>query len=276
MTRLTILVDNNVLPGSNLSPEHGFAALIRSGSRSILFDTGQGPALARNAAELHEKLSGLTCVTLSHGHYDHTGGLMEVVKLNPGIRVVAHPAVFSPHLKVVDGKKEPRSVGIPHAQHELEALGASFEFVGDRKEICPGVWFTGHIPRVFKGLPTGALVTVCDQATVPDTLEDDASLVLETSSGLCVILGCAHAGLRNILQHVGSTFGVDSIYAVIGGTHLGPLDKAETFVAIEALEKFKVQLVAPAHCTGNGPMEILRAYFGPRFREAVAGTVFEM
>jgi len=274
MTRLTILVDNKMLPASSLLPEHGFAALIERGSERILFDTGQGPALGRNAATLDEDLAKLSCVILSHGHYDHTGGLLHVVAMNPGIRVVAHPAIFSAHMKLEDGNIAPRSIGIPFEKRELEELGASFEFVEDFRRISQGVWFTGHVPRVFKTPLAESLITVSNQTTVPDPVRDDASLVIETHSGPCVVLGCAHAGIRNILEHVRAHLGIDRIHAVIGGTHLGALDKAETFAAIKALEEFKVQLVAPAHCTGSGPAEVLRAYFGTRYCEASAGTKF--
>jgi 7,8-dihydropterin-6-yl-methyl-4-(beta-D-ribofuranosyl)aminobenzene 5'-phosphate synthase len=274
MTRLTILVDNNVLQGSSLIPEHGFAALIERGSERILFDTGQGSALVENAAKLHKDLANLTCVILSHGHYDHTGGLLHVVNMNPGIRVVAHPAVFSAHMKLDEGEKAPRTIGIPHARLELENVGAVFEFAEDFRQICQGVWFSGHVPRIFKPPPAGALISVRNQATVADSMEDDTSLVMETPSGACVVLGCAHAGVRNILEHVRANLGIHRIHAVIGGTHLGPSDKAETFAAIRALEDCNVQVVAPAHCTGSGPTEVLRAYFGSRYCEASAGAEF--
>lgn len=128
LTRLTILVDNLVSLGSSLVPEHGFAALIERGSERILFDTGQGPALVRNAATLDKDLAKLSCVILSHGHYDHACGLLHAVKMNPGIRVVSHPGVFSAHMKLEEGKTAPHPVGIPYAMRELEDLGAFFEF----------------------------------------------------------------------------------------------------------------------------------------------------
>jgi 7,8-dihydropterin-6-yl-methyl-4-(beta-D-ribofuranosyl)aminobenzene 5'-phosphate synthase len=274
MTRLTILVDNNVPAGSNLVPEHGFAALIERGSERMLFDTGQGPALIENAAKLHKDLANLTCVLLSHGHYDHTGGLLHAVNMNPGIRVVAHPAVFSAHMKLDEGEKAPRTIGIPHTRRELEDVGAVFEFIEDFREISQGLWFSGYVPRYFKSPSSPGLVTVMNGQTVSDPMEDDASLVIETPPGPCVVLGCAHAGVRNILEHVRANLGIHRIHAVIGGTHLGPSDKAETFAAIKALEDFNVQVVATAHCTGSGPTEVLRAYFGSRYCEASAGAEF--
>lgn len=122
--------------------------------------------------------------------------------------------------------------------------------------------------------PAGALIMVRNYRTDADPMEDDASLVTETPSGPCVVLGCAHAGVKNILEHVRANLRIDRIHAVIGGTHLGPSDRAETFAAIRALENFNVQFVAPAHCTGRGPAEVLRAYFGTRYCEALAGTEF--
>ncbi|MGB6068216.1 MAG: MBL fold metallo-hydrolase [Desulfomonilaceae bacterium] len=273
-TCLTILVDDNVSAGSNLVQEHGFAVLVERGPQRILFDTGQGRALENNAATLQKDLSDLNFVILSHGHYDHTGGLLHAVKMNPGIRIVSHPALFSSHMKLEVGKMASHSVGIPCAMRELEELGASFQFTAEFRQVCQGVWFTGYVPRVFKTPPAGALITENSEGMVPDSMEDDASLVIETSSGFCVLLGCAHAGLRNILEHVRVHLGIDHVHAVIGGTHLGPADREDTLEAIRALEEFKVQLVAPTHCTGSWPSEVLRSYFGTRYCEATAGTEF--
>jgi len=177
-------------------------------------------------------------------------------------------------MKLEGGKTAPRSIGIPYARRELEELGACFEFVEDFRQICQGIWFTGHVPRVFTAPVSRDLLTIRNQETISDTIEDDASLVVETPSGICVVLGCAHAGIPNILEHVRTNLGIDFIHAVIGGTHLGPSDRGETFAAIKALEDFSVQLVAPAHCTGSGPTEVLRAYFGSRFCEAFVGREF--
>jgi 7,8-dihydropterin-6-yl-methyl-4-(beta-D-ribofuranosyl)aminobenzene 5'-phosphate synthase len=274
-TRVTILVDNRVMPGSDLMPEHGFSALIERGPEVILFDTGQGPALRRNAATLGKDLSGLRCVVLSHGHYDHTGGLGHALELNRGVRVVSHPAVFAPHLKRNKSDSSLLSIGIPYLQRELEAGGAIFDFSGDFRAVGHGVWFTGEVPRSVAPPGASGLVTVRNLETVPDPLEDDASLVFNTPAGPCILLGCAHAGVRNILTHVCACLGIESIHAVVGGTHLLGADRAETYDAIEALEQRNVQVVAPMHCTGSEPNQILKAYFGGRYLDACAGMSLE-
>jgi len=273
-TRITILVDNNVVPGKGLVPEHGFSAVLERDGRKVIFDSGQGPALVHNSIALNFDLTSLDAAVFSHGHYDHTGGLSHIVELNPGIEVVLHPDAFSSRLSIRDSTTAPRSIGIPFKRKMIEGLGACFTCITRFEEIRPGVWFTGEVPRVFGPSLDPRLFRSVDNHPIPDMIKDDASLVMDTYSGAVLLLGCAHAGLKNILYHVRRQLGIDRVHTVIGGTHLGPADKSETMAAIEALEEFKVEQIAPAHCTGTGPAEVLRAHFGSRFVEAAAGMVF--
>lgn len=273
-TRITILVDNNVLPGMGLIPEHGFSCLVERNDYRFLFDTGRLPALEHNARVLGVDLYGLHLVVLSHGHYDHTGGLLHVAHLNPGLRVIAHPAALSSHLTLAD-RSHPREIGIPHTRESLEETHTVFDTTPEFTEILDGVWFTGEVPRRVVQRGDERLAQKYGDQFIQDIIPDDASLLIETAAGPILLLGCAHAGIRNIMEHVREKLGIEQIYAVIGGTHLGMLEKSATAAAIKALEEFHVQIVAPTHCTGPGPSEVLRHHFGERFRAACAGTVFE-
>lgn len=274
-TRITILVDNNVQPGTGLMPEHGFSALIERPTERALFDTGQGPALVRNSLVLKTDLEGLALVALSHGHYDHTGGLLFAARLNPGLRVITHPRALQPHLAKSRDDDSYRDVGIPHSREDLEAAGVVFDFVSEFQEILNGIWFTGQVPRIVDNPLDPRLVIARGNRYVPDPTEDDASLLLQTARGPVLLLGCAHAGVRNILEHVKDKTGLEKIHAVIGGTHLGMLGEWEALAAIEAFEQFEVQIVATSHCTGEAPNRTLRNHFGKRFCRASAGTIFE-
>ena len=274
-TRVTILVDNNVATGLGLKPEHGFAALVEQDSRRWLFDTGQGPALIHNANILDIDLTGLMAVALSHGHYDHTGGLLDVVKLNPTIEIIAHPGALGMHYSLRQGRTAPRDVGMPNKERIFELSQPLFRPVTVFEQILERVWFTGEVPRRFYCKSDSGLLTPTNDGFRQDPIIDDASVLLETASGPVLLLGCAHAGVRNIMHYVREQRGVTELAAVIGGTHLGLSDPAETPEAIKAFEDFNVNCLAPCHCTGEGPSAKLKAHFGQRFRDAHAGVVFE-
>jgi 7,8-dihydropterin-6-yl-methyl-4-(beta-D-ribofuranosyl)aminobenzene 5'-phosphate synthase len=272
-TRVIILVDNKVVPGKGLVPEHGFSALIERNGRKLIFDSGQGPALQNNSVALSVDLTSLDAAVFSHGHYDHTGGLFHIVKLNPGIQVILHPDALSSRLSIRDSATAPRSIGMPFDREMIEYLGANFTLIRRFEEIRPGIWFTGEVPRIFGTSSDPGLFLSVGNRSISDTINDDASLVLETHSGVVLLLGCAHAGLKNIFYYVRRHLGIERLHAVIGGTHLGPTDKSETTAAIEAFEEFHVERIAPAHCTGPGPSEILKGHFGSRYIGAAAGMV---
>jgi 7,8-dihydropterin-6-yl-methyl-4-(beta-D-ribofuranosyl)aminobenzene 5'-phosphate synthase len=274
-TRITILVDNEIQPQMGLMAEHGFSALIeREGSR-ILFDTGQGPALINNAMVLGISLSPLDMVVLSHGHYDHTGGLTHIVQKNPAVRIVTHPDSLEPHYAKFEVDASPKSIGIPMEWKSLEAMGAIFDFFTDFRELTPGVWYSGEVPRKDGTAMDKRLVTYRDNVLINDPMKDDVSLLLETPSGPVVVFGCAHAGVDNIMDYMCEKRDITDVTGVLGGTHLGLFSDADEHSAIQTLERYHVACVATGHCTGAGPNGRLKAHFGSRFREGCAGAVFE-
>jgi 7,8-dihydropterin-6-yl-methyl-4-(beta-D-ribofuranosyl)aminobenzene 5'-phosphate synthase len=273
-TRITILVDNEVLPGLDLLPEHGLSVLIERGGLRILFDTGQGPALPHNAAAMGVALDRMDLAVLSHGHYDHTGGLPWVAARNPGLRVVAHPKALLPHFAVKANDPIPYYIGMPFSRETLDALGVRPIFVEDFCEIAPGVWFSGRIPRDENYVNDVRLAVIEDGRPIPDPMEDDASLLLDTPSGPVIVFGCAHAGVEHILRLLTVKRGVDRIHAALGGTHLGMLPEEETLRAVELFGKYDVRIVGTCHCTGAGPNRELGRRMGARFVPTAAGAVF--
>ncbi len=277
--RITVLCENTV-QGLGLLGEHGFSAFIETPGQNILFDTGQGFGIIRNSLKLQKDLRQVSRVVLSHGHLDHVGGLMAFLEVKGACPVAAHPDVFSERFRLVPaegGGEKPLATGMPWPKAYLTTRGAQFEWIRDFTEIAPGVFVTGEVPRktLFE-LGSPKLVVSRDGVLTPDPFFDDSSMVLKTSRGLVIVLGCAHAGIVNILNHAIDRTGENRIYAVLGGTHLGLSPEPQFDPTLRALKEFDIRVLAVSHCTGQTPVARLASEFGDRFAFGHVGFTFEV
>lgn len=275
-TRITILCENSVGPVAGALGEHGFAALIEPPrGEPFLFDTGQGATLLHNISLMNKDLAALRTVALSHGHHDHCGGLLSLLNVNGPLRVLAHPGVFTPRYRVKD-TGESISIGIPHNRHTLEESGATFDLSGEFRQIAPGAYLSGEIPRIVP-FETGDRGLYSDRSgSRPDLTLDDQSLVLETSRGLVLVLGCCHSGLANTLNHVTRTIGRNDIYAIIGGTHLGFCGREQLDGTISLLKTSGIHRLAACHCTGFDASARLARELPRAFHPAQVGYTLEI
>jgi len=274
MIKVTVLVENTVGIPAGLTGEWGLSMLIEAGGKKILFDTGESGGLANNAAALKVDLQSVDALVISHGHYDHTGGMRAFLRRRGRLPVYAHPRLFSSHYSAL-----PREhyIGIPFCREELESLGAHFIFLQEPGEIAPGLWVSGEVPRktAFEE-GDSRLFWIESGNKLPDSVIDDVSIYCSTPEGLVIIPGCAHAGLVNIIEHARQVTGIDKVYGIIGGTHLGMVPKTQKEATIDFLKQIDLPFLAVNHCTGLPTAAGLSHIFGSRFHFAPAGATFSL
>lgn len=274
--RITVLCENSVGPISGTLGEHGFSALIEQRDREpVLFDTGQGATLLHNARRMNKDLARVQKVVISHGHHDHGGGLLPLLREQGPKLVYAHPGIFTPRYRVKDnGESVP--IGMPQMRPELEEAGANFDLSADFREIAPGICLTGTVPRRTE-FETGDAGLFLDTAGLRlDQTLDDQSLVLDTAKGLVIILGCCHAGLVNTLEHVASTTGRHDVHAVVGGTHLGFCGREQLEQTVAAIKRMGIKKVAAGHCTGFTASARMALEWPKGFQVAQVGYTLEL
>lgn len=268
--RLSFVVDDHC-GRSPLLAEHGLAVLVETPRGTFLFDSGAGRALSWNARALDIDLRKVDAVIASHGHYDHTGGLAELVALRGAFPLYAHEA-FRGHKIAVRGGTE-RFIGC-----HLAIDSVDFRPVRGVTEIAEGLWAVttpseNRDPALVPQTP--ALRLREDGEVRVDPMEDDLSLVMRGRQGFSVLFGCAHAGAANILRAVSEAFGTRSFYAVCGGMHLVGQKAEFVDAVIKALSAFDVACWRPGHCTGLKALCALDRAFGD-VQWASAGTSFEV
>jgi 7,8-dihydropterin-6-yl-methyl-4-(beta-D-ribofuranosyl)aminobenzene 5'-phosphate synthase len=271
--RITVLVENSVQRHC-LVAEHGLSFHVQMGQRSLLFDTGQTDLARINAGTLGIELDQIDAIVLSHGHYDHTGGLPSILDAAPNAPVYLHPAAFeNKYSKSPVG--ETRFIGMnPKTAQTLRCRRNYIETIGCTPAF-DGVFVTGEIPRTTTFEDTGGAFFLDADCARPDPLTDDQALVIDLGRSVVLLLGCAHAGVVNTLDHVQHLTGGKPVCAVIGGLHLGSASEERIQHTIARLCAANLDCLAPIHCTGWPATARLWQAFTNICRPAGVGTVFE-
>jgi 7,8-dihydropterin-6-yl-methyl-4-(beta-D-ribofuranosyl)aminobenzene 5'-phosphate synthase len=260
MQKLTLTVLNDNIAGRWCRAEHGLSFFIEA-DRNVLFDTSSSDLIGYNAQILNIDLSQISTIVLSHGHDDHTGGLM----LFEGQQLICHPDTFIKRYRKINGT----ALGIPWTEAEISSR---FKLKTSREplQLSGQIYFLGEIPRITEFECKKTAFQKADGTD--DFVMDDSGLAVITSKGLIVISGCAHSGICNITAHAIKVTGVEKVHAVIGGFHLLN-DDATTQITIEWMKTMNVEQFIPSHCSGFSAQAAI--YNSYRFLPVKSGNIIE-
>lgn len=261
--KLTVLMENTTCDTS-LACEHGLSLYIEAGGQRILFDAGQTGAFADNAEKMGIDLSQVDVCILSHGHYDHGGGLKRFLEINDHAKVYVSRHAFGDYYNA-----EEKFIGL-----DWELLNAEqITFVGDNLTLsdtlslhtCP------NFPQVYFTDACGMQVKRRDQLEVDD-FRHEMYLLIRKGERRIIVSGCSHRGVMNL-----KTWFAPDVF--IGGFHLMKLDPVKEaarlkFTAMELLKQETVYYTG--HCTGDAQYDALKAHMGERLHRLTTGAVFEI
>ncbi|KPV64412.1 MAG: 7, 8-dihydropterin-6-methyl-4-(beta-D-ribofuranosyl)- aminobenzene-5'-phosphate synthase [Candidatus Bathyarchaeota archaeon BA2] len=280
-TRAPFFKGTEMLPP--LRAEHGFSALIdvylKNISHRMLFDTGAcGDVVLFNVDRLGVDLSNVELIVLSHGHFDHSGGLMSILKRigKPQMPVVLHPDAFLKRWVVLPTGQKIRFRSLEE-DRVLEA-GAKVVKIAEPYPLLGNlVLATGEIPRrtqFEQGFP--AHYAEIDGKPQPDPLiRDDQALVMNVKGkGLVIISGCAHAGIINTVLYAREVTRVNEVYALMGGFHLSFPNEFIIDPTVEELKKIRPTFIVPCHDTGWKATNVILNAMPENFIPSAVGTTF--
>ncbi len=274
---ITTLIENMPDVKGELVAEHGLSLYIEFRGKRILFDTGQTGVFLDNAKRLGKSMKNLDMILISHGHYDHSGGVPLLVQnLDNATKMIVGDGFFEKkNKKLPDGSYHYN--GNPFTEEDLPAEKIVL------KKITEDVTYLTEDIILFKNF---LQVSEFEQLNpkfflqkgetfVQDDFSEELVLGLRTEKGLVLVAGCSHVGICNILQSVAERV-QEPVYAVLGGTHLIEADEERLVKTMQTFRKCGVAKVAVSHCTGEKGIACAQAEFGKDFVLNNTGNVFEV
>ncbi len=281
ITSLTItIVVNNFVSRSGMKGEHGLSLLIdveeAHVKNKILMDTGQTPeTLLYNLRALNVQTSEISKVVISHGHYDHTGGLCGLLESSNGnLEVLASAFAWGLRFNNNQNMKE---IGPGFDTSEIMERGGKYNEINQLYQLCDHLMLSGPINKTESCEANRTFIRSTDQGFMPDTFQDDMAIVADLGpEGLLILTGCCHSGIINTIRHCIKITGNNRIKGILGGLHLINADTERLIITRDFLKDIDCDFIAPVHCSGLEATCYLRRELGDVVKFPGAGETFKI
>lgn len=274
--KIATLIEDNPSIDPRLYYEHGLSLYMEIDGLKILFDTGKSGNFVKNAETLNIDLSKLNYVVLSHGHYDHSGGLKKLVeKTSNSYKLIVGVGFFNNKYGLIEGDIG-KYLGNPFDKEYIHENNIEIKYIKqDIFYINKNIMiFTNFKRNNDFELQNKRFQIKQDKNYSLDNFSDEIVLVLKGEKGLFVVVGCSHVGMVNILETIIARTGLP-IYGIIGGTHLIEADEQRLNKTIKFLKEKDIQIIAVSHCTGEKAAEELKRQFGNKFLYNNTGNIID-
>jgi len=276
MLKVHILAENRVVKRGLLA-EQGLSLFIEKDDRAILFDTGQSSVYCHNAKAMGVDLKSADYIVLSHGHYDHCGGLQYFPFGDKAPSIYIHTDAFIRKYVSIGKNLSYREIGIPWKISEHRRIEEGIVYTRQALTIEKGIMILGEVPysNDFEEV-SGSFYIEKDGSMIRDMMLDEQMLIIEDDGEIAVFLGCSHRGVINGLNYARKLFSDKSIKLLVAGMHLGDVTPIRLQKTMQHLKDMNIRKVVPLHCTGFGAMCEMKRFLGENCQICSAGDTIEI
>lgn len=274
--KISILTDNRTKKRDFLA-EHGLSIYIEHKKVNILFDTGQSDVYRHNAARMDVDFNKIDYIILSHGHYDHCGGLVYFPKVEDYPKIYVHEDAFTKKYGLNSDGKTFRENGIPWSPDDSDFIKKNLVFTKKKTIIAPNIALCGEIPSTvdFEEVPKGFYTGDTEEKSI-DLMKDEQMLIFDTEKGLCIFLGCSHPGIVNCLNYALKQFPGRKIDTLVAGMHLEKVSPMRLQMTIQSIIDLDIQKIVPLHCTGIFAISKMKRFLGNKCYPLCVGDALEI
>lgn len=287
MIKVIILAENYV-KDPICKGEWGLALYIETDEMTLLFDTGASPMMIENAKVKGVDLSKVDACIISHGHFDHTGGLLAFFQKNDKAPVYVHKDAFGITYGEMNGQIDNYNCGILWNKKELEPYKDRLYFTDGPVRLSDNIVVSGTIPDIPNFKPVEKFYRISNpkiigdkcvtkQQLIPDTMSHEQFLgILDIDKGITLFSGCSHKGIIAAVEYGKNLFPEHPLYAVVAGMHLIGADNTMRGKVINKLMNENPSYVVPLHCTGLDAVCMMKAVFGKKCLLTGTGGQFKL